>query len=70
MFMSFEIRDTRQGQVRKTRGTQCTNINGAACACAKQEIVPELFCIPVATASTVKLTVSTKEHSSHARDAV
>ena len=52
----------RQGQVRKTHGTQCANINGTACACAKQEIV---FCIPVATALTGKLTVSAKEQFIH-----
>ena len=59
-----------QGQVCKTCGTQCTNINGTAHACANQETVLELFCMPVATTLTGKFTVSTKERSSHAREAV
>ena len=48
-----------QGQVRKTHDTECTNIHGTACARAKQEIVLELFCIPVATTLTEKSTVHT-----------
>ena len=58
MLMSFEICDIylRQGQVMAQ--SESTDINGTARACAKQEIVLELFCIPVATGLTGKLTVS------------
>ena len=44
MLMSVEICDVYMCQVRKTHGTQSTNINGTSGACAKQEIVLELFC--------------------------
>ena len=38
LVMSFEISSgayMRQGQVRKTRGTQCTSMNGKQCVCTK-----------------------------------
>ena len=70
MLMSFEIRDTNMCICTSAPVKHVAHSIGTAHACAKQEIVLELFCIPMATALTGTLNVFAKECSSHARDAV